>query len=125
MKIELNAVTEARLRELKGEQPSCYKLYYDTESCGCNGVLTLQLRTEPLDTDIIVQEQPFVFAVDRQQQQQFDRKMKIEADPAYPSFKVTGDSGLFSSNVRVQDVRGGKAADADGAAHCEIQNRLQ
>lgn len=29
--------------------------------------------------------------------------MKIEADSPYPSFKVTGDSGLFSSNVRVQD----------------------
>jgi hypothetical protein len=54
---------------------------------------------------VVVQELPFKFVIDRQQQQQFDEIMTVEADPGYPSYKITGSTGLFSSNVRLQDLR--------------------
>lgn len=105
MKIEMNEVTEQRLRESMGDGAGCFKLYYDVESCGCNGVLTIQLLDTPWKTDVVVQELPFKFVIDRQQQQQFDEIMTVEADPGYPSYKITGSTGLFSSNVRLHDLR--------------------
>ncbi|MEO3944698.1 iron-sulfur cluster biosynthesis family protein [Gorillibacterium sp. CAU 1737] len=106
MKIELNAYTEQKLREERGEAPGCFKLFYDTQDCGCNGVLVIQIVSEPLPTDIQASEAQLPFVVDRQQRPLFDETMRIEADPTYPSFKVTSDASLFSTNVRVQDLRG-------------------
>jgi uncharacterized protein YqkB len=122
MKIEMNETTERRLRDSLGSGQGCFKLYYDTESCGCNGVLTIQLRDRPLETDVLVQEQPFTFVVDRQQRQQFDDTMTVEADPGYPSYKVSGNSGLFSSNVRLRDVRGAEET-AAGTVSCQVPAR--
>lgn len=105
MKIGMNEATVERLRERMGDGGGCFKLYYDVESCGCNGVLTIQLLDTPWKTDVAVQERPFKFVVDRQQQQQFDEIMTVEADPGYPSYKISGSTGLFSSNVRLVDLR--------------------
>ncbi|WP_306431091.1 iron-sulfur cluster biosynthesis family protein [Paenibacillus sp. XY044] len=60
---------------------------------------------QPLDTDIKITVKTFTFLVDRQQESLFDNVLKLEADRSYPSFKVTSDSSLYSSNVRIKDVR--------------------
>ncbi|WP_379147127.1 iron-sulfur cluster biosynthesis family protein [Paenibacillus sp. sgz500992] len=105
MQIQLDPLTSGRLEESLNDKPGSFKLFYDTEDCGCNGVLVLLIVNEPNTTDIVFQQQPFVFLCDRQQESLFDEVMTLEADELYPSYKLTSDSTLFGSNIRVRDAR--------------------
>jgi uncharacterized protein YqkB len=105
MHIQPDTLASARLQESLTGQPGYFKLFYDTEDCGCNGVLVIQIVKEPNATDIVFQQEPFNFICDRQQESLFDEVMRLEAEPGYPSYKLTSDSTLFGSNVRVKDVR--------------------
>ncbi|MFC3747006.1 iron-sulfur cluster biosynthesis family protein [Paenibacillus sp. GCM10012306] len=105
MIILIDAYTEEKLTESLAGHPGFFKLFYDTENCGCNGVLAIDILEQPLDTDITVTVKNFTFLIDRQQESLFDNVLKLEADPTYPSFKVTSDSALYSTNVRIRDVR--------------------
>nr|WP_260869125.1 iron-sulfur cluster biosynthesis family protein [Paenibacillus sp. Y412MC10] len=67
--------------------------------------MAIEILEQPLDTDIKVTVETFTFLIDRQQESLFDNVLKLEADRAYPSFKVTSDSSLYSTNVRIKDVR--------------------
>lgn len=105
MYIQLNPLTTQKLKEGLGERSGFFKLFFDTEGCGCNGVIVIQIINEPHATDIEVQKEPFVFFVDRQQESLFDEQMRLEADENYPSFKLISDSGLLGSNIRLKDIR--------------------
>lgn len=105
MKLIANAWTEARLKDSLGAQPGYFKLYYDTEDCGCNGVLVLRIVDEPYPTDIQLAAEPFSFVVDGRQESLFDEVMRLEADPGYPSFRLVSDSSIISSDVRIRDER--------------------
>lgn len=105
MEIQFNAMTEERLRSSMAGRPGTFKLFYDVVDCGCNGVLVLRLVDQPERTDIPVDGGPFHFVVDAKQESQFDMVMKLEADPGYPSFKLTSDGSLFGSNIRLRDER--------------------
>lgn len=105
MKIELNALTIERLRESLGGQAGYLKLFFDTEGCGCNGVIVILIVSKPDITDIEVQTEPFSFLVDRQQADLFDESMRLVADENYPSYKLVSDSALFSNNIRTRDIR--------------------
>ncbi|WP_019911105.1 iron-sulfur cluster biosynthesis family protein [Paenibacillus sp. HW567] len=105
MYIQLDTLASKRLEEHLAEQSGYLKLFYDTEGCGCNGVLVIQIVSEPNNTDIVIQREPFTFLCDRQQESLFDERMRLEADEHYPSFKLSSDSSLFSNNVRIQDLR--------------------
>lgn len=61
MHIELNALTVDKLKENLGERPGDFKLFFDTEGCGCNGVIVIQIISEPYATDIEVQKEPLHF----------------------------------------------------------------
>lgn len=103
--LELDSLSVERLEMALSGRPGMFKLFYDTEDCGCNGVLVILVVTAPNATDKAVQSEPYSFWVDQQQEQQFDSRMRLEADPSYPSFKLSSDAGIFSSNVRIQDRR--------------------
>ncbi|SET19684.1 iron-sulfur cluster biosynthesis family protein [Paenibacillus sp. NFR01] len=105
MHIELDPLTLSRLEDHLAGKPGVFKIFYDTEDCGCNGVLAIQIVDEPLATDIRFQEEPYPFVCDRQQESLFDDVMRLQAEENYPSFKVSSDSTLFGSNVRVTDKR--------------------
>ncbi|WP_313636895.1 iron-sulfur cluster biosynthesis family protein [Paenibacillus sp. FSL K6-0276] len=105
MFIQLNPLTIEKLKENLGERPGYFKLFFDTEGCGCNGVIVIQIISEPYATDIEVQKEPFTFFVDRQQESLFDEQMRLEADEHYPSFRLSSDSSLLGSNIRVRDIR--------------------
>lgn len=106
MIIQFDDYTEEKLSESLEGLPGYFKLFYDTEDCGCNGVLAIRILEQPLETDITVPVGSFSFLIDRAQESLFDDTMRLEADPAYPSFKVSSDSALFSTNVRITDGRG-------------------
>lgn len=61
MFIQLNSLTTEKLNENLGERPGYFKLFFDTEGCGCNGVIVIQIISEPHATDIEVQKEPFTF----------------------------------------------------------------
>lgn len=103
--LHFDASAEARLHELEVQSPSVFKLFYDTEDCGCNGVPAIQVIRQPLDTDLLIEAAPFTFVVDQQQASLFEAKMELEANLPLPTFKLSSPSGLFSSNVRLQDLR--------------------
>lgn len=105
MNIVIDPFTEEKLTKSLAGRPGFFKLFYDTEDCGCNGVLAIEILERPLGTDIKVPVKAFTFLIDKQQESLFDKVLKLEADRAYPSFKVTSDSALYSTNVRVKDVR--------------------
>ncbi|MNI67807.1 hypothetical protein D3C73_1234600 [compost metagenome] len=67
--------------------------------------MVIQIVSGPNATDIVFQHEPFTFLCDRQQEQQFDQVMRLEGDENYPSYKLTSDSTLFGSNIRVTDTR--------------------
>ncbi|WP_338049218.1 iron-sulfur cluster biosynthesis family protein [Paenibacillus wynnii] len=68
-------------------------------------MIVILIVSEPLHTDIEIQQEPFVFLCDRQQESLFDEIMRLEADENYPSYKLTSDSSLFSNNIRIKDTR--------------------
>ncbi|OBA06916.1 hypothetical protein A9P44_03455 [Paenibacillus polymyxa] len=103
--LELDSLSVERLASVLSGRPGMFKLFYDTEDCGCNGVLVILVIDAPNATDIAVQSNSYSFWIDRQQEQQFDSRMRLEADPSYPSFKLSSDAGMFSSNIRIQDRR--------------------
>ncbi|MDP1510010.1 iron-sulfur cluster biosynthesis family protein [Paenibacillus sp. CMAA1739] len=103
--LELDSLSVERLASVLSGRPGMFKLFYDTEDCGCNGVLVILVVDAPNATDIAIQSNSYSFWIDRQQEQQFDSRMRLEADPSYPSFKLSSDAGMFSSNIRIQDRR--------------------
>ena len=105
MQIQLNPLTTERLTQSLAGKPGQFKMFYDTEDCGCNGVLVIRIVNAPSPTDIVFQTEPFTFLCDRQQESLFDEIMRLEAEVGYPSYKLTSDSTLFGSNIRVQDSR--------------------
>ncbi|KHL97591.1 hypothetical protein QW71_00270 [Paenibacillus sp. IHB B 3415] len=105
MHIQLNPLTEERLAQSLAGQPGQFKMFYDTEDCGCNGVLVIRIVSGPSPTDIVFQTEPFTFLCDRQQESLFDENMRLEAEEGYPAYKLTSDSSLFGSNIRVQNAR--------------------
>ncbi|GIP26373.1 hypothetical protein J23TS9_15030 [Paenibacillus sp. J23TS9] len=105
MIILIDSYTEEKLAKSLIGRPGFFKLFYDTENCGCNGVLAIEIVEQPLETDIKVSVKKFTFLIDMQQESLFDKVLKLEADRTYPSFKVTSDSALYSTNVRIKDDR--------------------
>ncbi|MCQ4087683.1 iron-sulfur cluster biosynthesis family protein [Saccharibacillus sp. JS10] len=105
MRLQMNEYTESKIKEKIGEHPGSLRLVYDTINCGCNGVVTLQIADQPWETDVRVESDQFEVWTDRQQEQQFDPVMKLEAEQNYPSFKLSSDGAVFSRNLRVTDMR--------------------
>ncbi|MDF2923335.1 MAG: hypothetical protein K0R57_2249 [Paenibacillaceae bacterium] len=105
MEIRMNGYTTDQLEKIIGKRGGSLKLFYDTEDCGCNGVLVLQILDQPYPTDVLVQTEPFQVFVDRQQESLFDERLSIEADPEFPVFKIGSDGSLYTSNARLQDLR--------------------
>lgn len=105
MRVEWNERTEQKLAERMGDHPGYFKLFYDVQECGCNGVLVLQIVNKPYPTDLPVEAVRFSVVVDAKQESLFDQVMRLEADVSYPTFKLTSDSGILSSNISVADTR--------------------
>ncbi|GGH19689.1 iron-sulfur cluster biosynthesis family protein [Paenibacillus segetis] len=106
MEIQIGSLAKERLAESLGDGPGFFKLFYDTEGCGCNGVIVILIvdKPNPLDVEITTNLSPFL--VDPKQQHNLDEFMRLEAEENYPAFKLSSDSSLFSSNIRIRDVRG-------------------
>ena len=75
--LELDSLSVERLASVLSGRPGMFKLFYDTEDCGCNGVLVILVVDAPNATDIAVQSNSYSFWIDRQHEQHFDIRMRL------------------------------------------------
>ncbi|MHA7966804.1 iron-sulfur cluster biosynthesis family protein [Paenibacillus sp. CAU 1782] len=105
MQLHITELASNRLTKHLNNQAGVFKIFYDTEGCGCNGVIVILIVDEPDALDVVIESNLSPFYVDAKQQFNLEQQMKLDAEPNYPSFKLSSDSGVFSSNVRVRDIR--------------------
>lgn len=116
MNIEVTPLAERRLEEHLGGSGGVFRLFYDTEGCGCDGISVLQMVSEPSEHDLTVASNKLSFVVDRQQQIFFNESLRLDADPNYPSFSLRSDSMTYGKNVKAVDLRGAAVVPNSSAA---------
>ncbi|WP_040951830.1 iron-sulfur cluster biosynthesis family protein [Gorillibacterium massiliense] len=105
MRVHFNTFTRDKLQESLGSRPGFFKIYNDTEDCGCNGIMVVLIVGEPDPTDLPVESDEFTFIVDNRQSHLFDDVLKLEANTDYPDYRLTSDGTFYGSNIRVRDTR--------------------
>lgn len=105
MRIEYDAFTADKLRHSLKDSNGYIKLVNETEGCSANGVYSLHLLNEPKPMDVPFESGEFHFVVDRQEQILFDDVMRLKADPVSNAYRLSSDSMLYSSNVKLKDKR--------------------
>lgn len=116
----MTRVAEAKLKQQLGGQPGMFKLFYDTEGCGCDGINVLLIVNRAGDGEVPVETDSLPFIISRQQEIFYEEYLRLDAEEHYSSFKLSSDSQIYGSNILVRDIRGTDGAvtpdGADGAA---------
>jgi len=105
MKIQITALAEQKLREALGEQPGYFKILFDTDGCGCDGITVLLITSEPDNGDIEIDAGSLPFIINAQQAIFYEELMLLDVERNYPSFKLSSNSTIYSSNVKTRDIR--------------------
>lgn len=105
MELHISTLAKERLLKSLGDQPGYFKLFYDTEGCGCNGVIVILIVDQPDQFDVEIDTNLLPFLVDPKQQHNLDESMKLDSEENYPAYKLSSDSNSFGSNIRVRDIR--------------------
>ncbi|WP_440119192.1 iron-sulfur cluster biosynthesis family protein [Paenibacillus sp. QZ-Y1] len=105
MHIQITDLAVKRLTESLNDQPGYFKVFYDMEGCGCNGIIVILIVDEPSALDVQIETNLVPFYVDPKQQLNLEQHMKLNTEENHPSFTLSSDSGVLSSNVRVRDTR--------------------
>ncbi|MEC0124858.1 iron-sulfur cluster biosynthesis family protein [Paenibacillus pabuli] len=120
MYIQITDLAAARLTKSLNDQPGYFKVIYDLEGCGCNGIIAILIVDQPEALDVQMETNLVPFYVDPKQQLNLEQHMKLDTEPNYPSFKLSSDSGVLSSNIRVRDARAVTAGSSDQSVTCEL-----
>ncbi|WP_018883012.1 iron-sulfur cluster biosynthesis family protein [Paenibacillus massiliensis] len=125
MHIQISELAAQRMTEALEGRSGYFKLLYDTEGCGCNGVIVLRIVDQLESLDEMLETNALPIFVDPKQRHNLEEAMRLDAEPNFPSFSLVGDSGTYSTNIRIYDLRAnpGKSdiiAD-ESAASCLIQ----
>lgn len=117
MHMQITDLAAQRLTESLNDQPGYFKVFYDMEGCGCNGVVVLLIVDEPAALDEQIETNLVPFYVDPKHQLNLESSMKLDAQANYPAYTLSSDSGVISSNLRLRDARAaavgtGSASDA-------------
>jgi len=105
MMIQVTPLAGKKLTERLGNQPGIFKLFYDTEDCGCDGINVLLIVDEAASGDIAIDAGGLPFVVARQQEIFYEEKMRLDAEERLSAFKLDSDSQIYGTNVMVRDVR--------------------
>ncbi|UOK62464.1 iron-sulfur cluster biosynthesis family protein [Paenibacillus sp. OVF10] len=105
MIIQVSPLAEARLTEKLGDRPGYFKLFYDTDGCGCDGIAVLLILNEPDSDDVTVEAESLPFVINKQQQIYFEPSLRLQSEHSFPSFRLSSDSMIYGSNVKVHDLR--------------------
>lgn len=107
MKIQFTSLTKGKLQQSLDGQNGYFKLVSDSGGNKANGLYSIHLVKEPLDTDLPVESEDdrFSFLVDREQQQLFDQTLRLHAYENFPTFRLSSDSMLYNDHVVLKDKR--------------------
>lgn len=120
MHIQITDLAAKRLTESLNDQPGYFKVFYDMEGCGCNGIIVILIVDEPADLDTQIETNLVPFYVDPKQQLNLEQHMKLNTEENYPSFTLSSDSSVLSSNVRVRDNRGVVTGSSNASDACKL-----
>ncbi|UQZ32153.1 hypothetical protein C2I18_00450 [Paenibacillus sp. PK3_47] len=123
MHIRLTPLAERKLTEKLDGRPGLFRLFFDTESCGCDGITVLLIVDEAAPGDIPVETGSLPFVVSGQQEIFYEEHMRLDSEEHYSSFKLDSDSQIYSRNIQVRDIRGSGASSAPSSASCSISAR--
>lgn len=105
MKITLDQQAIEIINQRLGESAGQVRLVYDTEGCGCYGITVLHLVDEPLKHDEPIENADFTFWIDPQRAVFYEDEMTLSGDPITKTFRLAGNSQIYSSNVGLEDMR--------------------
>ncbi len=105
MKIAITALAEQKLKEALGDQPGYFRLTYDTEDCGCDGISVLLIKSEPDNGDIEIDAGSLPFIINTNHQIFYEEYLLLDVEPNFPSFKLSSDSTIYNTNLRTRDMR--------------------
>ena len=89
MIIQVSPLAEARLTEKLGDRPGDFKLFYDTDGCGCDGIAVLLILNEPDSDDVTVEAGALPFVINKQQQIYFEPSLRLQSEHSFPSFRLS------------------------------------
>ena len=122
MLIQVTPLAEEKLRAKLGDQPGIFKLFYDTEGCGCDGINVLLIVNEASNEDISIEAGSLNFIVSRQQEIFYEEKMRLDAEAPFSSFKLDSDSQIYGKNIQVRDVRNTATIPTNQASVCKVSS---
>ncbi len=105
MRIQVTPLAEKKLKERLGAQPGIFKLFYDTEGCGCDGINVLTIVYEAEKGDSVIEAGTLPFIISRQQEIFYEEKMRLDTEEQFSSFKLDSNSQIYGSNILVRDLR--------------------
>ncbi|OAB47089.1 iron-sulfur cluster biosynthesis family protein [Paenibacillus antarcticus] len=105
MKIQITPLAQQKLKESLGNQPGFFKFFFDTDGCGCDGITVLLITDEPDNGDIEIDAGSLPFIINAQQAIFYEELMILDVERNYPSYKLSSDSTIYSSNVKTRDMR--------------------
>ncbi|ASA22352.1 iron-sulfur cluster biosynthesis family protein [Paenibacillus donghaensis] len=119
MMIQVTPLAERKLQHLLGEKPGIFKLFYDTEGCGCDGINVLLIVNEAESYDLPLEAGKLPFIISSQQEIFYEEKLRLDADEHLPSFKLASDSQIYGNNIQLRDLRGADSLKpGSGMAYC-------
>ncbi|WP_060535279.1 iron-sulfur cluster biosynthesis family protein [Paenibacillus bovis] len=122
MRIQLTELADQKLKASLGEQTGMYKLLYDTgEGCGCDGIPVLLIVDQQDANDTVIETNSLPILIDRQHEIYFEASMYLDAEPNFTSFKLRSDSMLYSSNVKIRDLRGMEVPAGTASNSCALR----
>ncbi|GGF80567.1 hypothetical protein GCM10010912_27120 [Paenibacillus albidus] len=121
MNIQVTPLAVRKLSERLGDQLGIFKLFYDTEGCGCDGINVLLIVDQAEHGDTPVETGSVPMVVSRQQEIFYEETMRLDADERMSSFKLDSHSQIYGKNILVRDVRSGSVIPAETAV-CSVLN---
>ncbi|GGH53303.1 hypothetical protein GCM10008014_20870 [Paenibacillus silvae] len=120
MHIQITDLAAQRLTESLNDQPGYFKVFYDMEGCGCNGIVVLLIVDEPAALDEQIETNLVPFYVDPKHQLNLESSMKLDAQANYSAYTLSSDSGVISSNLRLRDARAAAVGTASASDACML-----
>lgn len=120
MKIQVTPLAGRKLKERLGDQPGLFKLFYDTEGCGCDGINVLLIVNEAQPGDVSVDAGELPFIVSRQQEIFYEEQMRLDAEERFSSFKLDSHSQIYGKNILVRDLRNTGVPQPGAGIACEV-----
>lgn len=105
MMIQVTPLAERKLKERLEDRPGFFKLFYDTEGCGCDGINVLLIVSKVEDGDSTIEAGSLPFIVSRQQEIFYEDHIRLDTEERFSSFKLDSDSQIYGKNILVRDMR--------------------